>query len=244
MNCTHIEKLLPLYVEGDLKAERAEAVRLHLDACCECRGLAAEYRESQSWLRSASAPDFDHAFFDDLRDAVRREIEQGSSPHWLFQAIRWRWSWKPVLAASLAMLFIGLGLAVYWPGNRENGDSKPGPKIANGKAPDATKAGKDNERPGPGEQPEGGKQSEKVKQLRRKLPVAPVMSQEPPLRQAHAARPKSPVNEIESATPTGNAASPETLRIEIQTADPNIRIIWFASKQVPAPSSKTGSDTE
>jgi hypothetical protein len=37
--------------------------------------------------------------------------------------------------------------------------------------------------------------------------------------------------------PSSGDDSPEMLRIEIQTSDPNIRIIWFAPKEVESPKS-------
>jgi hypothetical protein len=39
------------------------------------------------------------------------------------------------------------------------------------------------------------------------------------------------------ALPRSVDESPEMLRIEIQTSDPNIRIIWFAPKEVESPKS-------
>lgn len=113
MNCTHIEKLLPLYVEGDLDAERAEMVLAHLDACRECQARATEYEESQSWLRSYSPPEFDQTFFDGLRQSVQSEIARAPRRPNFFQLIVPRWGWQPVMAAAMALLVIVGGLALY-----------------------------------------------------------------------------------------------------------------------------------
>ena len=91
MNCTHIEKLLPLYVEGDLDAERAETVLAHLNACRQCQECAAEYEESQGWLRSYSPPEFDETFFDGLRQSVQSEIARAERRPNFFQFIVPRW---------------------------------------------------------------------------------------------------------------------------------------------------------
>lgn len=113
MNCTHIEKLLPLYVEGDLDAERAETVLTHLDACRECQARATEYEESQNWLRSYSPPQFDETFFDGLRQSVQSEIAWAQRRPNFFQLIAPRWGWQPVMAAAMAVLVIVGGLALY-----------------------------------------------------------------------------------------------------------------------------------
>lgn len=80
MNCTHVEKLLALHVENDLNGEQASAVTAHLAACSGCRALAGEYRASQSLLRLHTPPEFDGAFFDAVRRAVREEIDRDAAP--------------------------------------------------------------------------------------------------------------------------------------------------------------------
>lgn len=113
MNCTHIEKLLPLFVEGDLDAKQAEIVLTHLDACPKCQGRAAEYEESQNWLRSYSPPEFDETFFDGLRQSVQSEIARAQRRPNFFQLIWERWGWQPVMAAAMALLVIVSGIMIY-----------------------------------------------------------------------------------------------------------------------------------
>ena len=117
MNCTHVEKLLPLYVEGDLDTARDAALRAHLVWCQACQQLAAEYEESQQWLHSYAPPDFpaefDEALFDELSAAVRREGTRENTRPGFLQLIAPFWGWHPVLAASLALLTIVCGLALY-----------------------------------------------------------------------------------------------------------------------------------
>src|SRR5215475_8813865 len=74
MRCTHAEKLIPLFAGDDLPAREANALRRHLESCANCRRLAAEFEESRKWLRGFSAPQFDEAMLDDLRDSVLKDI--------------------------------------------------------------------------------------------------------------------------------------------------------------------------
>ncbi|HKE05309.1 MAG TPA: zf-HC2 domain-containing protein, partial [Blastocatellia bacterium] len=74
MRCTHAEKLIPLFVGGDLPAREADALRRHLESCANCRRLAAEFEESRDWLRGFAAPQFDEATLDGMRDSVLRDI--------------------------------------------------------------------------------------------------------------------------------------------------------------------------
>jgi anti-sigma factor RsiW len=73
MNCTHIEKIIPLYAGGDLGDKDETAVAAHLRSCDSCRLLAAGYRRSQELLLSYEAPEFGSAFFDGIRSAVLEE---------------------------------------------------------------------------------------------------------------------------------------------------------------------------
>ena len=110
MNCTRVEKLLPLYVAGDLAIIETEQVRAHLAACASCQTQAAALAESQTWLQQAPLPEFSESFFASLRADVWREIEQTETqPHW-FE--RWFpvWDWRWAGAAALAMVL----LAVAW----------------------------------------------------------------------------------------------------------------------------------
>lgn len=79
MRCTRVEKFLPLYVAGDLSGRRVERhVKKHLAACERCRGAAADYDASRALLRAATLlPDFDGAFYEQLRRSVLAEIERG-----------------------------------------------------------------------------------------------------------------------------------------------------------------------
>lgn len=79
MRCTRVEKFLPLYVAGDLSGWRAERrVKKHLAACERCRCAAADYDASRNLLRAATLPpDFDGAFYAELRRSVLAEIKRG-----------------------------------------------------------------------------------------------------------------------------------------------------------------------
>jgi hypothetical protein len=105
MNCTRVQELLPLYVGADLAAREAEAVRAHLEACALCRDVVEEFAASAAWLQAAPPPEFDEAFFDDLRAGVwQRQAQLAAQPTW-FE--RWLPSggWRPVWAATaLAVL--------------------------------------------------------------------------------------------------------------------------------------------
>jgi hypothetical protein len=78
MRCTRAEKFLPLYVAGDLAGRRAERLVVnHLAACERCRGLAAEFETSRNLVRAATLPpEFDGAFYEEIRRSVLAEIER------------------------------------------------------------------------------------------------------------------------------------------------------------------------
>ncbi len=79
MNCTCVEKFLPLHVAGDLAGRRARAVAKHLTTCAACRHAAVEYDASRKLLQDgvASLPaEFDNAFYEEIRNSVLAQIKQ------------------------------------------------------------------------------------------------------------------------------------------------------------------------
>ena len=54
LSCAIVEDLLPLYIDGALREETAQAVREHLSACPACRN---EYEKLAQTLTLPSAPD-------------------------------------------------------------------------------------------------------------------------------------------------------------------------------------------
>jgi hypothetical protein len=125
MNCTRTEKFLPLHVAGDLAGRRARAVERHLAACARCRRAAAEYRASRELFSATTlAPDFDGAFYEEIRNSVLARIRHDRTlappaPRGFAGLFNMRFA----LAASLALLFIAAALAFhgYAPRTSESG---------------------------------------------------------------------------------------------------------------------------
>ncbi len=113
MNCRRVEKLIPLYVEGDLAPGIADRLTSHLDWCGRCNWLADEYRESQGWLRTSEPPEFDEALLDNLKAGVLSRIEETSARPSLLASLVQQWSRRQVLALSAALLIIFGALVFY-----------------------------------------------------------------------------------------------------------------------------------
>ncbi|MCA1564518.1 MAG: zf-HC2 domain-containing protein [Acidobacteria bacterium] len=114
MKCIRVEKFLPLYAAGDLTGRRRErAVEKHLATCEPCRRAAAEYQASRELFRAAAlSPDFDGAFYEELRNSVLARIRRDrtlappSGFSRLFNA-------RLAYAASLALLLVAAALALH-----------------------------------------------------------------------------------------------------------------------------------
>lgn len=101
MNCTQVERLLPLAAGGDLEAASERDLTAHLASCGRCRALADEWAESRALLlRAYEPPEFDAAFYDSVRHGVLREI--GRAPR----------ASRPAFAGFLALLFDRRALAL------------------------------------------------------------------------------------------------------------------------------------
>lgn len=114
MNCSRIQALLPLYTEGDLPhdARRERAVAVHLRTCHDCARRAAEFSRSQNLLRAAAlTPSFDAAFFNEIRSAVRAQIEARESVAPSFAAGIFRR--KLALTTAFVLLLAAGSFAIY-----------------------------------------------------------------------------------------------------------------------------------
>jgi Putative zinc-finger len=224
MNCTHIKRLIPLYVGGDLTTQEVAGVRKHIEMCEKCRGLVAEFEESQGWLRDFTAPQFDEAVFENLHASVREEIARVESRPSLFDLLTPVWNWRSVIAASSAVVLLTAGLWLYT-GRPKSPDKQftiSSPPIVD-RQNDAEIAG------GTGTPSQTRRQkSTKNKRLRRSLNL-PVIAINNHLAESELTIPTH--SDLGTKQEANKDPDREMLRIEIQTADPNIRIIWIAPKE-------------
>ena len=249
MKCTEVEKLLPLYAGNDLADERrARALSEHLQACAECRRMAEEFSASLELLQGQPAPDFDDAFYQNIRADVLRDIRNLPAPRpSLFESLRLLLMQRPAFAATLAVLMVFVALFVVVRRNStgqsahlvsvESGFGEINPHelrerdesadVSNINAPTVTKTIKRNvQRP---------QQAASLADMRRKKQSveeegtrpedsANVVRKEP----APSVTPDVPQND--SATVGAAQPAQAIARMEIQTSDPNIRIIWLSRK--------------
>lgn len=227
MNCRRIQELIPLFIEGDLKAGKAGPVRSHLEGCPDCAQVASEYRGSQQWLKSYTPPDFEESFFDGLRRGVHREIDATNSRAFRFRRLL-ALSPASFALASVAVFGLFFGLAFYlWP---DVSDETPPYLLGDAGIPQLP-----------------GLDAGAPSDIDWKLPAAdPSIDSraERPRRQRRGGGPgmisRGPNPSLEPVEPLAVEAAPsrEVLRIEFQTGDPNIRIIWFAPAEANAGDSK------
>jgi hypothetical protein len=223
MNCTQVEKLIPLHAGNDLPTEQAAVVSAHLAHCASCQALAAEFAASRDWLGTFTTPIFNEAMFDEMRAAVRQKITQTEAqPALLTLLMTW---WRPRYAVAIAILLLaGLSFYAYRqqrtpikeaPLARNQQPSEPTP-VATTRASDKTKI---------------------------------VITAQRPLRRHSARQSTIAITRRATSAPQGtitivtnNAevrlpsldeqlAPREMARMEFQTADPNIRIIWLTAPE-------------
>jgi len=97
MNCPSFEKLIALWVEGDLPGREAGAVEEHLSACSPCREFARELRASQAALGTLRQDTVEETVLQGFRARVLNNLPaENSRPG----DPRWRYA----LAASLIVV--------------------------------------------------------------------------------------------------------------------------------------------
>lgn len=241
MNCRRVEKLIPLYVEGDLASGIADRVTSHLDWCGRCNWLADEYKESQSWLRSSEPPEFDEATLSGLKIGVLRRIEETSARPSLLASLAEQWSRRQVFALSAAMLII-LGVVVFY---IYQARLSAKPQVVEAKLPERESPPSNEPRhtavtetaTGAGLRKGRHAKNQANNRARAGTAIMPEQAFEPPFVSQMDWPEGSGTGSAEpgDALPGGGSDLPGVLRIEIQTSDPNIRIIWFAPKEVESP---------
>lgn len=239
MDCTRVEELLVLFSGDDLDARQAEAVRDHLSACPTCQAQADELAASRAWLQATPPPQFDDAFYSELRQSVLRELplvkEEGGRFAWLVGFLP-QWRWQPVLALATVAVLLFVSWAAYrkssYPSNARSPEvaEKPKPTVLPEQkndfavnVPNATpSSGGSSNRTLPG-----------VRKTAKRQAAPPTVAPPEAPKAALLAQANTP--DVGTVPPAPTSA-PEMMRMEFQTADPNIRIIWLTPK---APATNT-----
>src|SRR5436189_1019853 len=87
MNCSQIEKFLPLYAGHDLSARREQLIAAHLKSCGACAGAATEYREARDLIHSFTPPAFSDELYAEIRKSVWQQIEREPRVPSLFERV-------------------------------------------------------------------------------------------------------------------------------------------------------------
>jgi len=242
MNCTRIEKLIPLYTGGDLPDEEETAVRNHLASCEKCAGIAAEFEESRDWLRGYASPHFDQPVFDDLRDHVLTKIARAQTRPSLFELLAPVFNRRFAFASALTLALLVAGMIFYF--NRKTNQT---PDISH-KSKNGVMQKNNADNPTMNTQPAGEQEKTALRHFSRRstIIVLPYVTTPDPktialksdlidLRLITGEAGNLSIVEIQTAEVS---ISQEMMRFEFQTADPNIRIIWLTPKE-----SKHNSET-
>lgn len=251
MNCRRVEKLIPLYVEGDLKPQVISRVASHLELCGRCNWLADEYKESQGWLRSSEPPHFDDAFLEGLKGAVLERTREISARPSVFAFIAQHWTRRQVLALTTACVIVLGVLLLYFHGTKvtvapvvpDLAKQTPGDGTYESNNPNVMPAKKEVSENGFGARHRASKHRARIEPRRRAPLFEAPKSGQPPSSGITAEGPKTDSPEQKPFLIDGPRDTREMLRMEIQTSDPHIRIIWFAPREADTHSAKPVTET-
>lgn len=245
MNCTRFEKLLPLYIEGDLATNSSleRMAREHLDGCDACRRALEEFSASQHLVHNYAAPDFGDEFYDGIRASVIREINRnaGEQRASLLQTLRMAFLHRPALAASVAIFVVigAISFALYRSQTRESAplvavegefsEVNPNSFIEDAspqKSNDLTVSKPDGI--GARRTPYTASRKEARRSVQPSVQEGSVLPETQDTTAANTASSASPNTSRNDGVSA--EAPPVIARMEIQTSDPNIRIIWLGRK--------------
>lgn len=202
IGCAQAELLLPLHAGGDLDAVEQKNLQSHLDSCAGCRTMLGEFEASRQWLRALETPEFPQLIID------------------LPRPVSWPVSWvdrfafllQPRFAMAAACILILIAIGGWLLSRPRQTSHQTVARERN--APPEIKTTM-IETPKASGLPAGKRFAPKRK------PFVPIPTNDLIIGGLEAP--------VENATIAAHT-DPEMMRIEFQTADPNIRIIWFASR--------------
>jgi hypothetical protein len=242
MNCRRVQKLLPLYVEDDLRPALANRVAAHLEWCGKCNWLADEYKESQGWLRASTPPEFDNALLDSVKNGALAQIAASNQRPSRWASVALHSNRRQVFALSAAALVIVATFVIYVyqsrrrdAGRIESVQGVPDhpPQIdrspARNIAPETALAA---------DLPPQRWVPNRTRLSLKRFARAVRSAEKEKLEVARSEAPRQP----NAARPNLASDSKDMLRIEIQTSDPLIRIIWFAPRESDSPPTKPATD--
>lgn len=219
MNCSKCERLLWLYVEGDLAEPRRRLVEVHLASCTDCERLLQRACASQAWLKDAARSEPD-AEFDYIRRAVLAEI-RSSRPRRDFLPGPRQWNrsaWNSIAAvAAVAALIIAVTLSVILSGPQR----RISRKVAGTTRKDSPQMAKPGikDRPSEKELKHGTFAKTRPNSVARRRIRSLI---------AKAPHPQHVIHSVPAELADTALTENSPIRVEIQTSDPNVRIIWFA----------------
>jgi hypothetical protein len=247
MNCSNIERLLPLYARVDLDRSSQSAVATHLESCAHCRQLADEYKNIQGWIRLHEPPEFGEEFFAGIRQNVLREIgprpaHSSTLSTWLRKLVALPTTTFAAAATALLIISFALGLVVFreyrsrpeFYAQDETPRSEP-QKVVNansGTLPTEDKSQtlqevKNGSGSGVAFSGSSGNNVNRVRhRITRTTPRATTLPTKDTL--ASVTRFTSTDSSSARSVESGLSEGQLPLRVEMQTQNPNIRIIWFA----------------
>ena len=140
MSCRGVRKSILEYVDGTLPAGEQGAVRLHLESCASCAGIAGRLELSGRALASMEPPTMDEAASERVLASVmgRRDASPAKSfGTWL----RSRQALTVGAAVAAVVVALSIFVAVGFNGGKQAGPGELEERAASGTASDATEPG-------------------------------------------------------------------------------------------------------
>ncbi len=241
MNCSQIEKFLPLFISTDLEPNQSAIVAAHLANCAACQIEAERLSVSQNWLQNLAAPEFSETQFAQMRANVFAQIETAGAQKIVRPWFGWQLKFGMAAVALLVVIVTALitirqsSSQIVSVAQREFPNPSNPVATASGTMPRAVASRLTT------------RTKKFVKRIGARTASTPLITETiAPSKESQidntALAGKLPALQVPNEQPQNDA--PEMLRIEIQTADPNIKIIWLTPKDILAMQTNAATDSK
>ncbi|RMG55772.1 MAG: hypothetical protein D6723_01950 [Acidobacteria bacterium] len=225
MSCRRWERMMALYIGGELSPWRERRVERHLRSCSTCRSFIRDLEDMRGALHSLRGEPVDHRVLEGIRRSVLAEMaaHQSAQTSAHGPGILRRWPW-PVGLAGVVLVVVAATL-VFFQWSRTEVEVSESPRVRDTGASSGSPA-----RLGKPSMPTLSARKDSAPPPNARIARTRRASESPRTGPPHAGRPPLKIPDDESTTAEPPSGS-DQLVVKLVTENPDIVIYWLVDRE-------------